>query len=233
MIKLEHIYFSYNDIYALKDISLTINNDESIALKGPNGCGKSTLLKLLNGIIFPTKGDYFFDNYHITKETMKDNKFSKWLHQKIGFVFQNPDTQLFCGNVYEEIAFGPRQMGFSEDIVSKRTEDCLKLLEINHLKNRAPYHLSGGEKRKVAIASVLSLNPSILMLDEPLNGLDSDSQEWLVNFLIDLRNSHKTILLSTHDQAFAHTVCDKSIEINKNHELVDVSYFSYKRIKEV
>lgn len=222
MIKLEHISFSYDNICALKDISLTINDNESIALKGPNGCGKSTLLKLLNGIIFPTEGDYFFDQYHITKDTMKDNKFSKWLHQKIGFVFQNPDTQLFCGNVYEEIAFGPRQMGFSEDIVETRTEDCLKLLEINHLRNRAPYHLSGGEKRKVAIASVLSLNPSILMLDEPLNGLDSDSQEWLVNFLVNLKDAHKTILLSTHDETFAHAVCDKEILLNKNHELIKI-----------
>ena len=126
----------------------------------------------------------------------------------------------FCGNVYEEIAFGPRQMGFSEDIVDKRTQDCLNLLEINHLKDRAPYHLSGGEKRKVAIASVLSLNPYILMLDEPLNGLDSDSQEWLVNFLINLKSSNKTILLSTHDETFAHTVCDREILINKNHQIV-------------
>lgn len=220
MIKLEHVSFSYDNICALNDISFSINDNESIALKGPNGCGKSTLLKLLNGIIFPTKGDYYLDEYHITKDTMRDNKFSKMFHQKIGFVFQNPDTQLFCGNVYEEIAFGPRQMGFSEDIVDKRTQDCLNLLEINHLKDRAPYHLSGGEKRKVAIASVLSLNPYILMLDEPLNGLDSDSQEWLVNFLINLKSSNKTILLSTHDETFAHTVCDREILINKNHQIV-------------
>lgn len=220
MIKLEHVSFSYDNICALNDISFSINDNESIALKGPNGCGKSTLLKLLNGIIFPTKGDYYLDEYHITKDTMRDNKFSKMFHQKIGFVFQNPDTQLFCGNVYEEIAFGPRQMGFSEDIVDKRTQDCLNLLEINHLRDRAPYHLSGGEKRKVAIASVLSLNPYILMLDEPLNGLDSDSQEWLVNFLINLKSSNKTILLSTHDETFAHTVCDREILINKNHQIV-------------
>lgn len=220
MIKLEHVSFSYDNICALNDISFSINDNECIALKGPNGCGKSTLLKLLNGIIFPTKGDYYLDEYHITKDTMRDNKFSKMFHQKIGFVFQNPDTQLFCGNVYEEIAFGPRQMGFSEDIVDKRTQDCLNLLEINHLKDRAPYHLSGGEKRKVAIASVLSLNPYILMLDEPLNGLDSDSQEWLVNFLINLKSSNKTILLSTHDETFAHTVCDREILINKNHQIV-------------
>ena len=220
MIKLEHVSFSYDNICALNDISFSINDNESIALKGPNGCGKSTLLKLLNGIIFPTKGDYYLDEYHITKDTMRDNKFSKMFHQKIGFVFQNPDTQLFCGNVYEEIAFGPRQMGFSEDIVDKRTQDCLNLLEINHLRDRAPYHLSGGEKRKVAIASVLSLNPYILMLDEPLNGLDSDSQEWLVNFLINLKSSNKTILLSTHDETFAHTVCDRQILINKNHQIV-------------
>lgn len=220
MIKLENVSFSYDGISALKNISLSIESNESIALKGPNGCGKSTLLKLLNGIIFPVEGTYYFDEHKITKDSMKDNKFSKWLHQKIGFVFQNPDSQLFCGNVYEEIAFGPSQMGFSDEIIQKRTEDCLKLLEIEDLKDRAPYHLSGGEKRKVAIASVLSLNPSILMLDEPLNGLDSDSQEWLVDFLIKLKSSAKTILLSTHDDTFAHMVCSKVITLNKNHELV-------------
>lgn len=231
MIRLENVSFSYGNILALNEISLFIGKGEAVALKGANGCGKSTLLKLLNGIIYADKGKYFFEDHLITKESMKDNKFSKYLHQKVGFVFQNADTQLFCGSVYEEIAFGPRQMGFSEEEVSKRTEDCLKLLEIEHLKDRAPYHLSGGEKRKVAIASILSMNPSVIMLDEPLTGLDSESQQWLMEFLNQLKRSGKTIILSTHDEALASKICTRTINFNKNHSIME-SYYNMKSYEE-
>lgn len=213
MIELKNVSYAYESIPALKDVSFTINNGDCVAIKGQNGSGKSTLLKLLNGIIFATTGEYIFEDIIINKETMKRISFPKAFHQKIGFVFQNPDSQLFCNNVYDEIAFGPRQMGFSEEIVNKRTQDCLKLLDIEKLKDRAPYHLSGGEKRKVAIASVLSLNPSVLMLDEPLNGLDNKSQKWFIDFLLYLKQSNKTIVLSTHDDILCNTICEKIITL--------------------
>lgn len=123
-------------------------------MMGANGCGKSTLLKLINGIISPDRGAYFFNGVEITHKKLKDIKFSKHLHQKIDLVFQNSDTQLFCSSVYDEIAFGPRQMEMNELKVDKKVKECLNLLSIYNSNDRIPYHLSGGEKRKVAIACV-------------------------------------------------------------------------------
>ena len=142
MIELKNVQFSYENVSALKDINLTIAAGESVALLGSNGCGKSTLLKMLNGILFPQKGAYYFQGDEVSKSSMKDATFAKGLHRKIGFIFQNSDTQLFCTNVYEEIAFAPRQMGLEEKEVRKRVEDCLRLLNLEEFQNRTPYHLS-------------------------------------------------------------------------------------------
>ena len=169
MIALKDVSYSYEGIPALKKISLHIGKGESVALMGVNGSGKSTLLKLLNGIIFPDGGEYRFDGETITQKKMQDAAFSKRFHQRLGFVFQNSDTQLFCSDVYDEIAFGPRQMGMKETDVENRVQDCLALLNIEDFRHRQPYHLSGGEKKKVAIACVLALNPEVLIFDEPLN----------------------------------------------------------------
>lgn len=172
MIELKNITYAYEGSRALSDINLKIARGESVSLLGPNGSGKSTLLKLINGIIFPESGTYLFDGMEITEKKLKDAKFSKAFHQRIGFVFQNSDTQLFCSTVYDEIAFGPRQMGMDEKAVASRVGDCLALLKLESFKDRQPYHLSGGEKKKVALACVLALNPEVLVLDEPMNGLD-------------------------------------------------------------
>lgn len=179
MIELKNVSYSYEGISALKNITIHINKGEAIALMGPNGSGKSTLLKLINGLIFPTSGIYTFNKEEITLKKLQNAKFSKVFHQKIGFVFQNSDVQLFCADVYDEIAFGPRQMGMNEDDVKQRVNDCLHLLGIEDFKHRQPYHLSGGEKRKVAIACVLALNPEVLVLDEPMNGLDPEPKDGL------------------------------------------------------
>ncbi|MCR5792383.1 MAG: energy-coupling factor ABC transporter ATP-binding protein [Lachnospiraceae bacterium] len=200
MIRLENICFSYEESEALKDISLHIEKGQTVILEGPNGCGKSTLLKIMNGLIFPSKGKYYFEGEEITHKKMQNNVFAKKFHQKLGFVFQNSDVQLFCGNVEDEIGFGPRQMGLTEEEVHKRVEDCLDLLDIQKLRKRPPYHLSGGEKKKVAIACILSMNPEVLILDEPLNGLDRESRKWLLDFLKQLKSSGKTMIIATHDE---------------------------------
>ncbi|MCX6111813.1 MAG: ABC transporter ATP-binding protein [Proteobacteria bacterium] len=184
---------------ALKNISLTISAGDSIAIIGPNGSGKSTLLKIINGIILPTDGEYIFKDIKITEDKLKDPYFSKSFHKSIGFVFQNSDTQLFCPSVYEEIAFGPIQMGMGAREVDYRVLDCLKLLGIEHLKTRAPYNLSEGEKKKVAIASVIALNPEILVFDEPLSGLDPKTKRFLKNFILEINKTGKTIICATHD----------------------------------
>jgi len=219
MIEINNVCYSYSGVNALNNINLHIEKGEAVALMGPNGSGKSTLLKLINGIISPDSGVYKFNNEVITHKKLQDNKFAKSLHQKIGFVFQNSDTQLFCSDVYDEIAFGPRQMGIDEIDVDKRVNDCLDLLNIQDFRNRTPYHLSGGEKRKVAIACVLSLNPEVFVLDEPMNGLDPRTQRWLVEFLVKLNKAGKTLITSTHNLELVQEISSRSILFDETHTI--------------
>lgn len=137
----------------------------------------------------------------------------------MGYVFQNADTQLFCGSVEEEIAFGPVQMGLSEAEIKKRTEDCLHLFGLEKLRDRPPYHLSGGEKRKVSLACILSLNPEVLILDEPLAGLDEKTQDMLVEFLQSFHNAGKTLITITHNRQLAETIGTRFACMNEKHEL--------------
>lgn len=220
MIEIMDVTYGYSGINALNKINLHISKGEAIALMGPNGSGKSTLLKLINGIITPDNGIYKFNNEEISHKKLQDTKFSKLFHQKIGFVFQNSDTQLFCADVFDEIAFGPRQMGMNESDVEKRVNDCLNLLNIQGFKHRQPYHLSGGEKRKVAIASVLALNPEVLILDEPMNGLDPRTQRWLVEFLASLNKAGKTLITSTHNLELVQEISKRAILFDENHCIV-------------
>lgn len=217
MIEIKNVTFSYEGIPALKNVSLKIEKGEAVALMGANGSGKSTLLKLINGIISPDTGVYMFNGEEISHKKLQISTFSKSLHKNIGFVFQNSDTQLFCASVYEEIAFGPRQMGMIESEVEKRVNDCLELLGIISFKDRQPYHLSGGEKRKVAIASVLALNPEVIVLDEPMNGLDPRSQRWLVDFLKKLNKAGKTIITSTHNLELIQEISNRAILFDESH----------------
>lgn len=217
MIDIKDVSYSYAGIQALKNINLHIGKGETVALMGANGSGKSTLLKLINGIVLPDSGVYKFNNEEITQKKLQDTAFAKRFHQKIGFVFQNSDTQLFCADVYDEIAFGPRQMGMNESDVDKRVNDCLNLLNIQDFKHRQPYHLSGGEKRKVAIASVLALNPEVLVLDEPMNGLDPRTQRWLVTFLVQLNQAGKTLITSTHNLELVQEISQRAVLFDEEH----------------
>lgn len=220
MIRLEDVSFKYKNKVALNKIDINIEEGESIAIIGPNGSGKSTLLKLLNGIIFASQGKYFFDETEISEERIKDNKFSKSFHKKIGFVFQNSDTQLFCSTVFEEIAFGPIQMGLSNEDIEKRVNGCLKMLNIEKVKDEHPYNLSGGEKKRVAIASVLALNPEVLVLDEPMNGIDPKGKKFLKELLIMLNKSGKTIICATHDFEYVEGIFKRGIVFSENHNII-------------
>ncbi len=220
MIELRDITYSYDDHIALDQITFSINKGEALAFMGPNGSGKSTLLKIMNGLIFADRGVYKFDGEEITEKKMKDAIFSKSLHKRVGFIFQNSDAQLFNTTVFDEIAFGPRQMGMDEDTVKKRTDDCIEMLEIEPLKDRSPYHLSGGEKHKVAIAAVLALDPDILILDEPMIGLDPRAQRWLVDFLNRLNDAGKTIITSTHNLELVHEISDRAILFGEDHRIL-------------
>lgn len=221
IINLSHINYNYEEVSALNDISLEIYAGELIFFTGPNGCGKSTLFKLLNGLIFPTKGEYYFDNKKIDKNTLQDNMFAKNFHKRIGYIFQNPDVQLFNATVYDEIAFGPRQMNLNEEIIHQRINELLIYLNIQHLQDRPPYHLSGGEQKKVALAAILALNPDILMIDEPLNGLDNKTRQWFKEFLIDFIKANKTILISTHEQELLSLPHSRIIKFNDEHTILN------------
>lgn len=212
MIKLDDICFAYDSTPVLKHFSTEIADGEFVVIKGDNGCGKSTLLNIINALEFAEIGTYTFDGVVIDKKAVKNEQFAKAFHQKIGYVFQNTDAQLFCSSVYDEIAFAPRQMQLDEAEVAKRVEDMLKLTGTEHLKERAPFHLSMGEKKKVAVASVLAMNPQVLILDEPMNFLDKKSRQWLVEFLNQMHSVGKTIIIVSHTDDFD-KMADRIIEI--------------------
>jgi cobalt/nickel transport system ATP-binding protein len=220
MIRLHGVSYSYEGSPALRDVDLEVVRGEAVAFIGPNGSGKSTLLKLLNGIVLPDTGSYTFNGEEVTGARLRDQVFAKRFHQRIGFLFQNPDNQLFCSSVEEEIAFGPRQMGFPEDEVSARAADCSELLGIRHLAERAPWHLSEGEKRKVAFASVLSLNPEVLALDEPMNGLDPRTKHFLRELLLSMSSAGKTILCATHDFRYVEGVFQRAVVFSEDHRII-------------
>ena len=212
MIKLDDICFAYDITPVLKHFSTEIADGEFVVIKGDNGCGKSTLLNIINALEFAEIGTYTFDGTVIDKKAVKNEQFAKAFHQKIGYVFQNTDAQLFCSSVYDEIAFAPRQMQLDEAEIAKRVEDMLKLTGTEHLKERAPFHLSMGEKKKVAVASVLAMNPQVLILDEPMNFLDKKSRLWLVEFLNQMHSIGKTIIIVSHTDDFD-KMADKVINL--------------------
>lgn len=217
-IELKNITFTYEgeEKPVIKDFNLSVEEGTCLAIMGENGSGKTTLFRILNGLSFPQKGNYIFDGDEITEKYLKNNQKSKLFHKKIGYLFQNPDVMLFNGTVYDEIAFGPRQMGLIDEEVKARAEDCLKLFDIENLSDKAPYHLSGGQKKKVALAAVMSLNPDVLILDEPFAGFDGKTQEWLMDFLTELKKNEKTIIIATHNPEVANTIADSTIVMKEN-----------------
>jgi cobalt/nickel transport system ATP-binding protein len=221
MIEIKNVSFSYAEgIAALKDINIQIKAGEAIAFIGPNGSGKSTFMKLINGLVSQDLGTYVFDGLEINEKKLQDTKFSKAFHKRVGFIFQNSEVQLFCSNVYDEIAFGVRQMGMGEEEVKKRAIDIMKLLNIEELKGRQPYHLSGGEKRKVAIACVLVMNPEVLVFDEPMNGLDPKTKRFLRDLMITLNKAGKTILCSTHDFDYVKEIFSRAVVFSNAHTII-------------
>ena len=213
IIELKNITLGYEATQTiLHDFSCTICLGETIHLTGDNGCGKTTLLKFLNGLIQPQNGQYIFQGTKITPELLSQQNFAKSFHQKIGYLWQKPEAQLFCSSVEEELAFAPLQMGLSLAEIQKRVQDTLELLGITHLSQRTPYTLSGGEQKKVAIGSLLTMNPQIWILDEPMNDLDSQSQNWLIDFLTSLKTAGKTIIFTSHHTQL-NQIADRSIDL--------------------
>lgn len=198
MIRIQDGNYHYTEETGIHDIQLQIQKGETVGLMGPNGAGKSTLFKILVGLLPLSSGQYHFKDWTIDQDFLKDPHRAGQLFQQVGLIFQNSDTQLFNTSVYDELAFGPRQLGLAETEVQQRVKDTLGLLEIEHLRDRIPYHLSGGEKKLVAISSVLTMNPSLLLFDEPFNGLSPKYQKLIVTLLQELKTAGKTIVISSH-----------------------------------
>jgi len=207
---------------ALKGVNLTISAGEQVAILGANGSGKSTLLAILNALSYPTSGEFYAFGNQVKEElfdTLEDNEFNRFFRKKVGFLFQNPDVQLFSSTVYDEIAFGPLQLDLPPEEVKKRTDDIISMLGIENLADRAPHMLSGGEKKKVCIASILSTNPDVLLLDEPTGGLDPRSQIWLIELIQDLAKAGKTIITATHDLDIVQQISNRAIVVGEDHTI--------------
>jgi cobalt/nickel transport system ATP-binding protein len=166
LLALDQVSFQYpGGPPVLHSLSLGVHRGESVAVLGANGCGKSTLLSILDGLLFPTSGIYEAFGARITEKRLASEEFNRHFRSRVGLVFQNSDVQLFCPTVRDELSFGPLQLDLPQEQVLERSQDVLALLEIGQLADRAPFSLSGGEKKKVAIASVLTMNPEVLLLD--------------------------------------------------------------------
>jgi len=203
------VWYSYKNVPALHDLSLDIRSGERVALLGPNGSGKSTLLRLLAALAFAQRGEVLFHGDILSEQRLSDDEFSNSFRRRVGLVFQNPDVQLFNASVLEEVAFGPLQMRWPKKKVLERVEAALEQLGIADLRHRPPHRLSGGEKKRVALASVLVLEPEVILLDEPTAGLDPESQNQLIGLLRSWAGSSRTIVISTHDLDMLEEVADR------------------------
>jgi len=200
IVRIDEVSYSYYDkIPALSGVSLSLSEGEKFAVIGSNGSGKSTLLKVMNGLIYPRCGRFFFQGREVSEGSLRDRAFLRLFRSSVGYVFQNSDVHLFCPSVLDELMFGPLQLGFSGDEAGQRAKDVMEMLEIAHLQDRPSYMLSGGEKKRVAIGSVLTMNPRVLLLDEPMSGLDPRTRSFLIELMILLNNAGKTLVIATHD----------------------------------
>ncbi|MBL8090074.1 MAG: ABC transporter ATP-binding protein [Anaerolineales bacterium] len=212
VLSVNDLHFSYPDGHAaLHGVSLKLCNGDKVALVGPNGAGKSTLMLHLNGILHGN-GDVEIAGKKLTKDNLP------MIRAMVGLVFQNPDDQLFSPTVFEDVAFGPLHMGLTEDEVRQRVDNALEAVKMTAYKDRLSHHLSVGEKKRIAIATVLSMNPSLLVLDEPSAGLDPRARRTLINLL---RELPITMLVSTHDMALVKELFPRTVVMDEGKVVAD------------
>lgn len=208
------------DVIALRQTSFIIEPGQLVAIVGANGSGKSTLLKLMDGLIFPLRGELKAFGRVLSEKSLKDGNFLSDFRRRVGLVFQDPDVQLFSSTVWDEVTFGPLQLGIPKSEVIARGEESLELLKISHLRGRSPHLLSGGEKKKVSLASVLSLHPEVLLLDEPTNGLDPSSQGNLIDLLLRWPDEGKSLIFSTQDLDIVEELASRVMVMGAGHGIV-------------
>lgn len=212
-IEMRGVSFSYPDGHrAVSDLSFAIAHGESVGILGANGAGKSTLLSLLMGVLTPTAGHVLIGDVKYSAKTLPE------IRRRLGFVFQNPDDQLFMNTLCEDIAFGPRNAGLDEAEVALRVQRAMETVGILHLKDRPPYKLSGGEKRAAAIAGVLAMEPDALILDEPTSDLDPRARRRTMALL---SGFHHTRIIATHDIDMVYDLCDRTIILQDGRIMAD------------
>lgn len=206
VIRLDNVHFTYPDGHqVLKGLSFDVERGEKVALIGPNGAGKSTLMSLLNGVQMSSEGHVHIDGMEVTKDNLIR------IRQKVGIVFQDPDDQLFCPTVFDDVAFGPLNLGLPRDEIESRVNDALNIVGLNGFEQRSSFHLSFGERKRLALATVLSYQPDILVFDEPSTNMDPLNRRKLIEWL---KDCEKTILLCTHDLDIALEVCSRCLVLN-------------------
>lgn len=226
-IRLENVYFTYSlgmpfETEVLKNINLEINEGEFIGLIGHTGCGKTTLIQHFNGLLKPTSGKVFVEGIDINKKGVK----LKLIRQKIGLVFQYPENQLFEETIYQEVAFGPRKLGLPEEKIEKRVREALKIVDLDYnlYAERSPFSLSGGEMRRVALASILSIRPKMLVLDEPTANLDPQGRD---NILSEIKKVHRdfgmTVVLISHNMEKIAEIVKRLLVMNRGEIIMDGS----------
>lgn len=213
--ELSDVSYAYQNQLALDGLSMRIRQGSRIALLGANGSGKSTLLRLLDALYFPARGELKAFGEILSEQTFADDQTNFAFRRRVGLVFQNPDVQIFNPTVFDEVAFGPLQLGWTRDRILRCVDEILARFAIGHLKDRAPHRLSGGEKKRVALASVLILEPEVLLLDEPTASLDPESQSEVIRFLIESRNTGRTIVTATHDLDIVEDIADFVFVLDK------------------
>ena len=208
ILECRNVVYSYGDgTKALKRVSISLDEGQKIALVGPNGAGKSTLMLMLNGILRPSVGDVLFHG----RTFQYDSASLREIRRKVGMVFQNSDDQLFAPTVFQDVAFGPVNLGFPEEKVKLYADYALQYVGLSGYERRPPHHLSGGEKKRVAIAGILAMEPEVLILDEPTSNLDPASAEEIMEMLDELNVGGKTVIISTHDVDLAYRWADEVI----------------------
>jgi len=213
IVEVHDLEYAYPDgTPALQGVSFRVAHGESMAIVGANGAGKSTLLLHLNGYLAPTKGTIQIGDFPLTKETLKQ------VRRTVGMVFQDPDDQLFMPTVYDDVAFGPLNLGLAARDVDVRVMNALSIVGAGHLKNRPPYKLSGGEKRAVSIATVLSMSPDILVMDEPTSNLDPKARRQLIELLKTFKH---TKIIATHDLDMVIDLCERTIVMHNGRVTAD------------
>jgi cobalt/nickel transport system ATP-binding protein len=217
------IVVRYNQLVALDCLSIAVEKGERVALLGANGSGKSTLLRVLAGLIFPLSGTVTFDGDEVTEPRFEERDFTFQFRRRVGLVFQNPDVQLFNPTVFDEVAFGPLQLRWPKQKIREHVEQVLQEMDIVQLRNRSPHQLSGGEKKRVALASVMILDPEVLLLDEPTAALDPQSQSQIVDLLRSWGGGKKSVVTATHDLDSLEDIADRCLVFERGRIIAEGS----------